>query len=800
MQDLRFAFRSLLKSPGFAAAVLLIAAIGIGTVTTMFSVLRGVVLQPLPFPQPDRLVWLDAITDTGRTNSLSALDYFDYCDECATLESLAARSIWQPGRLVLGHGEPERATSSKVSGNYFRTLGIRLAVGRSFTAEEEVAGGRNAVVISHRFWQDRFGADPGAVGQTLAIDGASYEIIGVTPADFDYPAGVQLWLPMQRGGGEESGRGNNNFVAVGRLAAGVDLAQAQSQIAVVAARIATANPGAKRGWTAALTPLHEKLFGGVRPTLLMLMGATLLVLLIACANLSSLLLARTLARQGEIAIRFSLGASPTAVARQLLAESFVGIALGAAAGIGCAMLGLQAIKAFAPRDIPRLDSAHIDGGVVVVAILATAVVVIASSLVPALRIARSELLVHLRSGSRTAGSRGHLILRRILVVTQMALSLVLLVVTGLLLQSALRLQRVPPGFEPAGLLTLNVQIPDAGNNPVQPQLRFQALLERLRSLPGVAQVAGADQLPPGGGPWNGVHRADRPPQSSSDLVPATRRTVTPGYFSTMHIPLVTGRDFAATDAPGSPPVTVISQALAQRLYPGENPVGRILTLPWGNGIPLEIVGVAGDVRDFGLAADFRPAFYLSGVQMGDRNSASSLRLVIRTGGDPLALLPSVRAAIRELEKDAALFGAGTMEDRLSQTTARNRFSVALNGVFAAMAVLLAAFGLYGLTAFLVRQRTQEIGIRLALGAQLSHIHRLVIGQGMVLALAGILVGGAAALAATRLLGRQLYGIGTTDPLTLFLAALVLAGVALAACWWPARRAAKVNPIVALRAE
>jgi predicted permease len=798
MHDLKYALRSLAKSPGFAAAVILITAVGIGAVATMFSVLRGVVLQPLPFPQPDRLVALDAITDTGAVNSLSALDYFDYRAQCPAFESLAARSVWQSGRTVLGRGEAERVTTSKVSGNYFRTLGVQLAAGRSFTPAEEIAGGRNVVVVSHHFWQAKFGADPAAVGQTLTLDGAIDEIVGVTPADFDYPAGVDLWLPMQRGGHDESGRGNNNFVALGRLAAGADLTQAQSQVAVVAARIAAADPAEKRGWTAALTPLHEKIFGGVRPTMFMLMGATLLVLVIACANLSSLLLARALARQGEMAVRLSLGASPATVARQLLAESIAGIALGAAAGIGCAHLGLRAIKTFGPGDIPRLESAHIDGGVLVVAILATALVAIIASAVPALRMSRLDLANHLRSGGRATGDRGHLVLRRVLVVAQLTLSLVLLVVTGLLLQSALRLQRVPPGFDPAGLLTLNVQIPDPGGNPAQLQLRFEALLEHLRSLPGVVRVAGADQLPPAGGPWNGVHRGDRPPQSSSDLVPATRRTVTPGFFQTMRIPLLAGRDIAATDARGSPPVTVISQALAQRLFPGENPVGRILTLPWGDGIPLQIVGVAGDVRDFGLAAEYRPSFYLSDAQLGSGDPM--LRLVIRTGGDPRALLPSVRAAIRGLEKDAALFGAGTMTDRLSQTMARNRFSVALNGVFAAMAVFLAAFGLYGLMAFLVGRRTHEIGIRVALGAQPANIHRLVIGQGLVLALAGILAGAVVALAATRLLGRQLYGIGATDPLTFLLAALLLAAAALLACYLPARRATKVNPLVALRAE
>jgi putative ABC transport system permease protein len=499
-----------------------------------------------------------------------------------------------------------------------------------------------------------------------------------------------------------------------------------------------------------------------------------------------------------MAVRLSLGASPATVAGQLLTESSIAIGIGAAAGILFAYLDLQVIKAIGPRDIPRLDAVHIDGSVLLGTVVAAAVAAGASSVFPAWRASRWNLMNSLRGASRAIAAGGSLGGRRVLVATQMALSLVLLVVTGLLLQSALRLQRVPPGFEPAGLLTMSVQLPASSGAASATLLRFQALLDRLRVLPGVVSVASADQLPPSGGPWNGVHRADRPPRSSSDLVPATRRMVAPGFFPTMQIPIAMGRDFGAADASGAPPVTVISQALAQRLFPGENPVGRILTLPWGSGIPLEIVGVAGDVRDFGLAAVVRPAFYLSNAQMGD--GASARQLVVRTNGDPSVLLPSARAAIRELEKDATLWGVATMADRLSQSTARNRFSMALSGVFAAMAAFLAAFGLHGLMSFLVGQRTHEIGIRIALGAQLRNIHRLVIGQGMLLALAGILGGVVVALGATRLIERQLYEVSAVDMPTFLSAALVLAVAAFVACWLPARRAARVDPMIALRAE
>jgi len=793
IHDVNFSARTLRRSPGFAAAVVLISAIGIGGIAVMFSVLWGVVLRPLPFGDPDRLVWAEATTAAGRPNSVSALDYFDYRDQCNAFESLAARSVFQSGRVVTGTAEPERVPSSKVSANFFHTLGIAPFLGRSFSPAEEVEGGPGVVVVSHGFWERRLSARRDVVGTLVTIDDAVYQVIGVMPERYDYPAGVEVWFPMQRGGWAESGRGNNNFLMIGRLAQGATLARAQSQMAVIAARISREFPKEKGGWGVRLTPLHEQFFGPVRPVMLMLMGATALVLLIVCANLSSLLLARVMSRRGELAVRLSLGASAAAVTRQLLIESLVLVTAGAAVGVGLASFGIRAVKALEPGDLPRLASIGLDAHVLWVAVAATVLTALLSGVAPALQGTRLDLLSNLRESARATAGRRHLSSRRLLVTVQLALSLVLLVVTGLLLRSMTRLHQVDPGLKAEGLLTIDVQVP--GRDTGTQSQRYFDVLDRIRAIPGVASAAGADQLPFFGGPWNGVHRADRPPQTSSDFLPATRRMVTDRFFETMGIPILAGRSIKPMDGGNSRPVTVVSRSLAQQLFPNENPVGRILVLPWGS---LEIVGVAGDVRDFGLATDFRPAFYVALRQA--RGAPDSLRLVIRSAGQPAALLPSVRQAVRELEKDAPLYRVATMEKWLADSTARQRFSSFLLGAFAGVATLLAAVGLFGLMSYMVAQRQHEIGIRLALGAPIGSVRNLIVRQGVVLALAGTVVGIPCALVATRMLGTQLYAVSPTDNLTFAVASLVLLATALTASLVPALRATRINCVEALKAE
>lgn len=794
LQDLRYGARQLKRNPGFAAVAMMTLALGIGAVAAMFSVLWGVALRPLPFDQPDRLVWIEATTNRGESNSLSALDYFDYRDQSNVFESVAARSIWEPGRVVLNKTEPERVTTAKVSGSFFHTLGIQPLYGRSFLAAEEVSGGPSVVMLSHGYWQGRLGGKPGVVGTDMTIDNALYTIVGVMPAGFDYPSGVSLWFPLQRGGDEESGRGNNNFFMIGRLAGGISLKQAQMQMGAIAARISNTYPQAKGGWGILLVPLHEHFFGNVRPLMVLLMGAATLLLLIACANLSSLMLARILSRRSELAVRLSLGASSWRVGRQLLIESLVLTASGAGLGLLLAKVCIQAVKALAPGDLPRLGLIQIDGYALLATIAAMTGTTLLAGMVPAFRGSRLNLTDNLGDASRATEGLRHLTFRQFLVGSQIALSLVLLVGTGLLLRSAARLQRVDSGLQPDHLLTLSVQLPESEASPQRIQQDYDQMLERVRALPGATKAAGADQLPFFGGPWNGVYRADRPPQSSSDLLPATRRIVTEDFFQTMGISLLAGRGFERTDAAGSKHVTVVSRSLARQLYPHDDAVGKILM----ENVPLEIIGVAGDVRDFGPAADFRPAFYLSLRQWPV--PPSSMRFVIRSAGSPDGLVPAARTAIRQINKGAALYQIGPMEQWISNSTSQQRFSSFVLSTFAAVAVGLATVGLFGLMSYTVARRTHEIGIRLALGAKTGDILRLLLGQGLIVAIAGIGVGLTVAFASTRFIRSLLYHISPTDPFVFLLVPLLLMGVSLLASYIPARRGTKVDPMVALRYE
>ena len=459
IRDLKMAGRSMRRRPGFTIVSVFILALAIGGVTVMFTVLNGAILEPMPFADPERLVWVASITDRGTDNSVSALDYYDYEAGATTFESLAARLLFKPRQILTGSGEPEQVVSTKVSANLFATLGFQPALGRTFTAEEQVVDGPAVVVVSHGFWQRRLESDPEAVGQTVEVDGAAVEVVGVMPEGFGYPKGVDLWYPMVKGGRAESGRGNNNFFVIGRLAEGATMDQAQAEMGGIASRIAAENPRTKAGWTVGLTSLHERFYGDARPAMMLLMAATLAVLLIAVANLSSLFLAKVISRRGELAVRLALGAPPWVVLRQLLVESLVVATVGAAAGVGLAVLGLNVIKTLAPSAIPRLDSIGIDLKVLVVAVMATVAAGILFGSLPALKGSRVSLVTTLREARQsTEGVRSQR-LRQMLVATQVALSVVLLVGAGFLIRSVYDLQKVDPGFDPDHLVTMRVELP-----------------------------------------------------------------------------------------------------------------------------------------------------------------------------------------------------------------------------------------------------------------------------------------------------------------------------------------------------
>jgi putative ABC transport system permease protein len=763
----------------------------------MFCALHAVVLRPLPFEEPDRLVWAWSTTEGVIANSVSAVDYYDYQEQNDVFESLAAHLVWRPGRTMTGEGEPERVMTTRVSGNLFSTLGVAPLHGRSFRPQEEVAGGPHVMVLSHGYWQRRFAGDPTVVGTGLTVDGTSYEVVGVMPRGFAYPEDVELWFPMRRGGRHETSRGNRNFFVIGRLADGVSLGQAQTQMSLIAGRLAEAYPDANQSWGMRLVPLHERFVGDLRTAMTLLMGAVFLVLLVACANASSLLLARVTSRRNELAIRMSLGASRGIVIRQLLTESLVITLLGAATGVGLALAGVRLLQTLGAAGLPRLETIGIDGHVLAFAALITALSGLLFGVAPALRSTRLDPVTHLKEGGRTTDAAHSLHIRNLLVVGQVALSLVLLIGSGLLIQSLTRLQRVDPGFDPDGVLTMEVQLPAHYESAEAREGFFAGALERIRALPGVQDAAAADGFPPSGGPWNYVWPRDRPPTNRAETPRATRRIAMDGYFRTLGVPVLAGRTFLPTDRDGAPTVVVVSRTLAERFFPGQEALGKVLNLPWTDeGIPLEIVGVVEDVCDYGLGAERRPIFYLPYRQY----PGSTLRLAIRGSGEVASLTPAVRKAIWELEKDAPISDVGTLEASLFDSTSERRFQTGLLGGFAAMALLLASIGLYGVLAHFVGERTREIGIRMALGAAAPDVMKDVVRRGVTIAGSGIVLGLLGGLASARLLGSLLYATPPSDPPTYAAVSTLLAVVALAACLIPALRAARVDPIVALRHE
>jgi len=798
--DLRFALRSIHRRPGFSLVSILVLAIGIGAVTVMFSTLNAVLLRPLPFDKPDELVWCWATTEGRTSNSISAMDYFDYRERNDVFASLASQLIFRPGLVVTGAGEPERVRSTRVSANFFETLGIRPLHGRMFAPEEE-EGGPDVVILGYGYWQRKYGGDPGVVGKGMTIDGESYEVVAVMPRGFDYPEDVELWVPMRRNDGYETGRGNNNFFILGRLKDGVSIDQADAQMKLIAQQIAEENPDVKTGWSVRLEPLHERFVGSLRKAMWILLGAVLLLLLIACANLSSLFLAKLSGRYNEFAIRFSLGASRGNVIRQLLVESLLITLLGASAGVVLAFWGAHLIKTFGPGDIGRLEMVSIDGFVLLVAAAVSIATGLLFGVMPALRSTRIDLVQSLKEGSQSTKTGKSLRVRSALVVAQIALSLVMLLGSGLLLKSLYRLQHVEPGFDPQGVLTMEVQVPSYRyDEDWKIEQFFSGALERIRTLPGVVDASGVSELPLRGGRWNYVHAAERPPRDPSERLGATRRHTMDGYFRTLKIPLLAGRAFDPADRLDSKSVTVVSKALADQFYPGENPVGRTLVLPaWGDdGLYMEIIGVVGDMKDYGLDMESRPIFYLPFRQIPQYTLNLAIRIDL--DGDPTSLAPAVRSAIWDLEKDVPITNVVTLEAEVSESTASQKFQTFLLGTFAAIALILAAIGLYGVLAYFVSQRTRELGIRMALGANSARVIAEVAGKGAALAGLGIGFGLAGGLVMARLLRSLLFDITPYDPITYITVAAFLTVVAVAACVLPARRALKIEPVTALKNE
>ncbi|HEX8651885.1 MAG TPA: ABC transporter permease [Pyrinomonadaceae bacterium] len=802
LQDLRYGCRMLLKTPGFTLVAIVALALGIGANTAIFSVVNGVLLRPLPFKDPDRLVWAQAADlKTGEPGgSISPPDFLDYREQNRVFEHFAALQ-YISFTLTGDAAEPERVTGARVSADFFETLGITPVKGRSFLAEEEREGSNRVAVISHGLWQRRFGSDPNLVGKTVDLSGQSTLVVGIMPAGFQFPSEVEVWSPIPFGGKETSMRRTHFLNAIGRLKPGLTLQDAQADITSVARRLEQQYPETNTNYGMGLTLLPEQIVGDMRRTLFVLLAAVGFVLLIACANVANLSLARGATRGKEIAIRVAMGASRSRVVRQLLTESVLLAVLGGVLGLLLAVWGVDMLVALSPEDLPRVKEVTIDPRVLSFSLLISILTGVLFGLAPALSFSRGrDLNETLKEGGRASGAAtGHNRMRSLLVVAEVALSLMLLVGAGLLIKSFLKLSKVETGFDATSVMTMRISLPQT--KYAEPQRRaafYQQLLERTRALPGVEAAGVISELPLSGQNNDTYFTIEgKPPAApgSEDRL-ANFRTASPDYFRVMGIPLIRGRFFNDGDREGAPHAVIISETFARRFFPDEDALGKRLTIDLGEPWTGEIVGVVGNIRHFSLATEPFREMYMNIAQ----TPRGSVNLVVRTRSDPAALTAAIKQEVQGLDRDLPIYNPKTMEQRVSESAAAPRFRTLLLALFAALALVLAAVGIYGVISYSVTQRTHEIGVRMALGAGRRDILKLVVGHGIVLTLIGVAIGLIGAFMLTRIMATFLFGVSATDPLTYAVVSLLLIGVALVACYVPARRAMRVDPMVALRYE
>jgi putative ABC transport system permease protein len=805
--DVRYALRSLRQHPGFTAVVLATLALGIGANAAIFSVVNAVLLRPLPYAGADRIVviWGDLHRPGVNQIPASAGEYVDYRDRSRSFEYIAAYDT--TGFKLTGDGEPEEVDGAVVTASLFPLLGASAELGRTFAPAEEGAGRNDVALVSHRLWMRRFSGNRNVVGQVAAIDGRPTEIVGVMPASFDFPdPAVDIWKPLLLDAEALSAdnRGSHGYTAFARLRPGVTLAQAQSDLAGVTAAFKDAHPGNYRtGFSAMLRPLQAEIVGDTGRPLLILLGAVGVVLLIACANVSNLLLARAASRRKEIALRTALGASRGRLVRQLMTESVLIALAGGALGLAIASWGVDLLIGLAPDTIPRLREVAVDWRVVAFTALASLATGVLFGIVPALRASGPALNEALKDGGRQGDSAMHGRAGRLLVVSEVALSLVLLICAGLLVHSFARVENVEPGFDARGMLTLRLALPESRYTTFDAGDRFfDTLFDALRARPGVEAVAAVNALPFSG--VNGsrtFHIEGRELKRLEDQPEEQLRIVSNGYFQAMRIPIVEGREFAERDRLSGPRVAVVNQALARKHWPGESPIGQRVAFSRNEPHWYEIVGVAANIKHRGLDVAERPELYVPYRQPLFSNwTVRPMQVVVRAAGDPLQAAATVRREIARIDPEQPISDIRTMEQRIGRSLQGRRFSTILLAVFAALALALAAIGIYGIIAYAVTERTHEIGVRLALGAQRRDVMSMIVGQGMAMTAAGTVAGLAVAAMATRLISSLLFGVSTLDPLTFLAIPLLLAAVAAVACWVPARRATRVDPLVALRTE
>ncbi|MGZ4876430.1 MAG: ABC transporter permease [Candidatus Angelobacter sp.] len=817
-RDLRYAFRAFAKSPGFTVAAILSLAIGIGANTAIFSITSALLLRPLPYKDADRLVILwNTSPGLGITQDwFSSAQYFDIKNNHHGLEQVAL-AIGGNYNLT-GEGDPERVGVVRVSNNLLPMLGARPAQGRLFTPEDDRYGGPNVVILGYGIWVRRYASNPNMVGRHIIINSHVYEVVGVLPKSFSLPREVMptldgaeqsdLLLPMPQIPNLSEDRGHEDYNIIGKLRPGVSIEQARAEMNTITARLRQAHPEVyppNGGLTFVILPLLEQVVGNVRHTLWLLLAAVGCVLLIACVNVANLLLSRAVGRRREVAIRTAVGASTGRIIRQLLTESVLLALCGGILGVLFAFISIHWTHVLGPKSVPRLAEIGVRGDALLFTLLISVASGVLFGLAPALRIARVDLLTTLKDSDRgSAGAsamwgRGNN-LRRLLVIVELAISVVVLVVAGLLLRSFIRLQHVSPGFNPGNVLTLELTLSgDKYKDPAVSRAACRQILENLEHLPGAVAAGGVSSLPLSEMfAWGPITVEGRVPPPGERFINADERVVAGHYFETMQIPLLKGRLFNDQDTEDKPRVVLVDEFMAQQLWPNQDPLGKRISFgdlasrrEWAT-----VVGVVGRIKQDALDSDSRIAFYLPHSQYISR----LLNIVLRTTTDPASLTSAVAHELHEVDRDLPLYGVVTMEERVAGSLARRRFTTVLLAMFAGFALALATIGIYGVMAYLVIQGTREIGIRMALGATQRTVLKLVVKQGMMLALCGVGVGLIAALAFSRLVSGLLFGVRATDPLTFVAITVLLTLVALLASYIPARRAARIDPMISLRCE
>ena len=798
LHDLRYALRTMARNRGFTAVSVLALALGIGANSAVFTVVNSVLLEPLRFRNPEQLIVVrERNLKAGFPQfSLSPGNYLDYRDHNHTFSGMAA--FGGTGLNMSGGAEPERLRGARVTNEFFSVLGRTPFLGRTFTAQEAQLGSHHVAILSYGLWQRRFAGTANVLGQTLKLNDELYTVVGVMPADFQFPARVEIWTPLAMNLQNWQQRGGHYLGGIGRLKAGSSMAAAQADLNTIAARAEKQFPESNSGWDTTLQSLQEAVVGRIRPAMLTLTAAVGFVLLIACVNLANLLLSRSAARRREIGIRSSMGAGRGRLIRQFLTESVLLSAIGAGAGLALAWIGTRLLVNLSPNILPRATEIALNGRALAFTAGVAVLTGILFGLAPAIHMAKTDLMAALREGARgnAIGFRRNR-LRSVLVMGEVALALVLLSGAGLLMRSFYRLQSIEPGFDPHGMLTFRTNLPAAKYKGDEPQAAFyRRALERIRALPGVEAAGAAQIFPLAGDDYIlSFEQIGKPPVPVGNEPSAAYYSATPGYFASLRIPIKSGRDFSEHDDASSPPVAIISESMARQFYAGENPLGQRIRM--GNGSkPAEIVGIVGDVRDQQLDEKGRPAVYEPAAQV----PFGAMYFGVRTAGDPASLIPAVRAVIREQDAELPLDAVGTVDSLVATSLSQRRFAMLLMAIFASLALVLAMVGIYGVISYSVTQATQEIGIRMALGARRGDVLRIVFGYAGVLMAAGLALGVVAALAAGRLLAAQLFEVKPTDPATYAAVASVLLATGLLACTIPALRAMRVDPLVALRNE